>query len=171
MILGALARPSPLKGFDLLRDALRSLSTHSDRLRLRVVLWPGDEGSWLDLPDDLVVEQVYCEDDVALRRFYQSCDAFVFSSRIEGFGLPPLEAMACGVPVITTDCGGVRMFAEHERTALLVPLERGAAGIAQAIERLLDDEGLAHSLREQGLARASQLTPTQLIERYDAALR
>lgn len=172
MVLGAIARQTPLKGFDLLQDALRALDARQRAsLRLRLVLWPGDDGRWLELPADLAVERVRCEHDAALRSFYQSCDMFVFSSRLEGFGLPPLEAMACGAPVITTDCGGVRMFAEHERTALVVPLAHGARGLARAIARLLDDEALARALRERGLARACQLTPAHMIASYDAALR
>ena len=56
-----------------------------------------------------------------MSEFYARCDIFVFSSRGEGFGLPALEAMAVGCPVITTDSGGVRQFATDSENCLMTP--------------------------------------------------
>ena len=53
-------------------------------------------------------------DDARLASLYRGCDAFVFPSRGEGFGMPLVEAMACGKPVVTTDAGPAREFCPRE---------------------------------------------------------
>lgn len=58
-----------------------------------------------------------------LVRLMQRCHAFVLPTRAEGWGLPVLEAMACGLPAIVTDYSGLREFA-NERNAYLIPVER-----------------------------------------------
>lgn len=59
--------------------------------------------------------------DDELAELYSSTDIFAFPSHIEGFGLPPLEAMACGTPVVTTDCLGVRDYVNNGKNAIMVP--------------------------------------------------
>jgi glycosyltransferase involved in cell wall biosynthesis len=94
-------------------------------------------------PDDVVVE---------LMNF---CEVFVFPSLYEGFGLPPLEAMACGAPVITSNASSLPEVVGD--AALLVdPLS--IEEIAAAMHRVLGDAALRHELREKGLARAGQFS-------------
>lgn len=64
-----------------------------------------------------------CESDYDVARFYQQGHVFVLPSRCEGWGLPILEAMASGIPVITTGFGAHSTFATPE-TAMILPLER-----------------------------------------------
>jgi len=83
---------------------------------------------------------------------YEYCRARVFAvgSYFEGFGQPGLEALACGVPLVTTDNGGCREYAIDEETALVVP-PRDADVLVAAIQRLLGDGELASRLRRNGL--------------------
>jgi GT2 family glycosyltransferase len=85
------------------------------------------------------------------------CRARVFAvgSYVEGFGMPGLEALACGVSLVTTDNGGCREYAFHEETALVVP-PRDSDALASAIKRLLDDRALAERLRANGLRLAHE---------------
>ena len=74
------------------------------------------------LPEGIESERLKPNGDAQMAEFYRGCDAFVFTSFLEGFGLPPLEAMACGIPVLTTDCGGIREYA-NEKNAVIIPPE------------------------------------------------
>ncbi|MBI4993185.1 MAG: glycosyltransferase family 4 protein [Candidatus Magasanikbacteria bacterium] len=90
-----------------------------------------------------------------LARIYSLATVFVSSSWAEGFGLPGLEAMACGVPVVTTDSGGVRDYAIPEETAIVVPPQNSRA-LADAIIRVLNDEPLRRKLIKNGLAKVAE---------------
>jgi GT2 family glycosyltransferase len=86
----------------------------------------------------------------ALGRIYASTEVFAVGSWFEGFGQPGLEALACGVPLVTTDNGGCREYAVDGETALLVP-PRDAPAMAEALRRVLDDRPLARTLVANGL--------------------
>jgi alpha-1,3-rhamnosyl/mannosyltransferase len=90
-----------------------------------------------------------------LPALYSGARAFVFPSLYEGFGLPPLEAMACGTPVACSDIPSLRKTA-GDAALLFDPKEPEA--IAAALERLLTDAALREDLRERGLRRAAELT-------------
>jgi glycosyltransferase involved in cell wall biosynthesis len=89
--------------------------------------------------------------DEALARLYRGAVALAFVSLYEGFGLPIVEAMACGTPVITSDVGAMSEVAGD--CALKVD-PRSTQEIGRAIDRLLDSESLRVDLRFRGLNRA-----------------
>lgn len=101
-----------------------------------------------------------------LRRVYSSATIFVSSSWHEGFGLPGLEAMACGVPVVTTDSGGVREYAIPEETAVVVPPQNPQA-LADAIVRVLDDESLRKKLIKNGLEKVKEFDWNKSIDKLE----
>jgi glycosyltransferase involved in cell wall biosynthesis len=90
-----------------------------------------------------------------LRPIYSAATAFAFPSLYEGFGLPVLEAMACGTPVVTSNVGAT---AEVANDAALLVDPRDTASIVAALERLLTDPRLRSELRECGLARAAEFS-------------
>jgi glycosyltransferase involved in cell wall biosynthesis len=93
------------------------------------------------------------ERPVDLMAFYTTCDIFLFPSLAEGFGLPPLEAMACGAATVISDCGGVREYARHIGNCLLfTPGDATAA--ANAVQHLIDDSPLRAGLVAEGRATA-----------------
>jgi glycogen(starch) synthase len=90
----------------------------------------------------------------ALSALYGSADALLFPVRWdEPWGLVPLEAMACGVPVIATGTGGSAEYLVDESNCLLVPRD-DATALARAVRRLADDPALRARLRQQGLVTA-----------------
>ena len=100
--------------------------------------------------------------DGTLSVLYRLASVFVFPSLYEGFGLPPLEAMACGAPVITSN---VSSLPEVMGGAALLVDPYSAESIANAIERVLSDPVLAADLRAKGLARAQDFSWEQSVAR------
>lgn len=103
---------------------------------------------------------------------YRGASCFVFPSRYEGFGLPPLEAMACGVPVVTTDAASLPEVVGNAAFAVDPDDERDMAG---AVIATLVQENLAAELRAKGLEQAAtfswEKTALQTLTVFDAALR
>lgn len=88
-----------------------------------------------------------------LARLICSGRVFVSAAWHEGFNFCPLEAMACGVPVVMTDDGGSRDYARHSENALVVEVENWHA-LGQAIRKVLRDQELRSHLIEEGLRTA-----------------
>jgi glycosyltransferase involved in cell wall biosynthesis len=138
----------PRKGIDDLIEVWRTL----DGPRPRLVLC-GARGWRVRLPRDERIEIMGYVDRAALRDLYRHARLFVYPSRYEGFGIPPLEALACGAPVVATRTGAIPEFADD--AALLVrPGDRTA--LRDAIARALGDDALRSELRARGPERASR---------------
>ncbi|HTI14943.1 MAG TPA: glycosyltransferase family 1 protein [Dictyobacter sp.] len=93
--------------------------------------------------------------DHELVTLYSLADMFVFPSFFEGFGIPPIEAMACGAPIITSNTSSLP---EVVGDAALLVNPHQTEEIAQAMLRLLDDIQLREDLRQKGLQRIQQFT-------------
>lgn len=93
--------------------------------------------------------------DDDLPRWYNAATVFVYPSVYEGFGLPPLEALACGAPTVTS--AGTAMV-EIVGDAALLTDPRDPAALAAALARLLDDDALRATLRERGPRQAAPFT-------------
>jgi L-malate glycosyltransferase len=106
----------------------------------------------------------------AMAAAYRQADVVINPSLVDNMPNSLLEAMASGVPVVSTEVGGVPFIVEHERTALLVPAAQPQA-MAAAIVRLLQDRSLARSLRREGLAEIQRYTWPQVAPRLAAVYR
>ncbi len=95
-----------------------------------------------------------------LAAFYRLARAFAFPSLYEGFGLPPLEAMACGTPVVTSN---VSSLPEVAGGAAVLVDPHDAASIAKGLERAVTDETLRSELVQRGLARARDFSWAQSV--------
>jgi glycosyltransferase involved in cell wall biosynthesis len=104
----------------------------------------------LGLADQVLFPGYVAAED--LPALYNLADLFVFPSLYEGFGLPPLEAMACGLPVVASTAPALREVLDG--AALLVPpLDVNA--LAEAMASVLDNPDVSARLREAGLHRAA----------------
>jgi glycosyltransferase involved in cell wall biosynthesis len=93
---------------------------------------------------------------------YRLAAVFVFPSLYEGFGLPPLEAMASGTPVVTSNLSSLPEVA-GDAAVLVDPYDPDS--IAGGIERVLTDETVRRTLRQKGLARARQFSWEESVRR------
>jgi glycosyltransferase involved in cell wall biosynthesis len=119
----------------------------------------------LSLGDSVIFTGYIDWDDVAL--FYNAADLLVYPSICEGFGLPVMEAMACGVPVVTSFGSSLEEVAGG--AAILVD-PYSIDSIADALGAVIADRQLAVSLREKGLRRVADFRrarkPQQTISIY-----
>jgi glycosyltransferase involved in cell wall biosynthesis len=140
----AYARVGPARGISLViaGGQNRFLSEHelAEPTRLGLGDWVRWAG-WLDA--------------ATLAAFYQAAQALLMPSLFESFGLPIVEAMASGCPVVTSNCYGAKEVATD--AALLVD-PTSVAAIAEGLERVLTDAGLRQQLIERGFVRSSMFT-------------
>ncbi|MEW6248462.1 MAG: glycosyltransferase family 1 protein [Nitrospirota bacterium] len=122
----------------------------------------GDVGKRTEVRDQIVVAGLEKQavftgvvSDERLIELYQHAAAFVFPSLYEGFGLPVLEAMACGCPVISSNAASLPEVAGD--AAILVD-PKDTQGFSDAMARVLADADLRRDLREKGLTQAAQFT-------------
>jgi D-inositol-3-phosphate glycosyltransferase len=94
-------------------------------------------------------------DRVELADYYAAADVFVSTPWYEPFGITPLEAMACGTPVVGSAVGGIKYTVRDGETGFLVP-PRDPDALAARLARLLADERLRAELGRQGIARVQR---------------
>lgn len=138
----------------LLRAFERISASHPD---VRLLLVGPDAAGYIEsvLDDADVAARVHFTgpvDDDVLRGLYAGAAVFAFPSRYEGFGLPPLEAMGLGAPVVCSDAASLPEVVGD--AALTVPAGDVAA-MARAMAQVLDDAATAEDLRARGRSRAA----------------
>jgi glycosyltransferase involved in cell wall biosynthesis len=103
------------------------------------------------------VEYFYQPSAEKLRELYSISDIFLWPSREEGFGLPPLEAMACKCAVVSTDTGAIRDYAIHDQTVLIVQPKRPDL-MAEEMIKLIESEEKIKQISLNGFKMASEFT-------------
>jgi glycosyltransferase involved in cell wall biosynthesis len=151
----------PRKNLDMLIRAYAHLRREPHIAHGLVLV--GDRG-WKYEPIFRLVEQLGLRDAIRftgavpaddLPALYNAADLFVYPSLYEGFGLPPLEAMACGTPVVTSNVSSLPEVV-GDAALLLDPHDEG--GLVEAMARGLADVELRQHLRERGFEQARQFS-------------
>lgn len=152
----------PRKNLGVLLEAVAILRQQDIPVRLIKVGGSGGE-RWreafktqiakLKLEEVVIIVDKVSEADLPL--LYNATDLFVTTSLLEGFGLPALEAMACGTPVICSDAGSLPEIV-GDAGILINPQDPNA--IANRIREILDDSDKRHDMRERGLEQAAKFT-------------
>ena len=108
--------------------------------------------------------------DDELARLYSSADLFLFTSYVESFGLPPLEAMACGTPVVMTDALGNRDYAVNGVNSIVVK-PGDVKALVDAAYQVLTDEKLEERLTQGGLETAKKWTWDKVVDVFERAIK
>lgn len=108
---------------------------------------------------DSVVFKGYMEDD-ELQTLYNTAAAFIMPSLYEGFGIPVLEAMALGAPVIASDIPVLREVAED--AAYFYGAPEDVERLSVALQAVIEDKALRDSMIQKGLLRAKHFTPAKV---------
>ena len=152
------------KGIDIARRVARGL----------VARRPDVGIVWITPNDPLgakMGETVVNPTQEVLARYLREASVYIGTSRYESWGLPALEAMASGTPVVSTDNGGILTFGRDGENCLLVPVDDVDAIVA-AVIRVLDDPDLAEGLVSAGLETAAlynwSVITAELLDRYRA---
>jgi len=169
----------PRKNLSVLVSAFEEVIRSRPTSSLQLVIAGG--AGWLNGPlfeaiekspvTDRILLTDYLHDD-DLRALYASCRAFIYPSLYEGFGLPPLEAMACGAPVIASDIPSLK---ETTGAAALLFDPHRFDDLAEKLISLLRDENARLELAKSGQRRASQFSwagaARETLDVYERALR
>jgi glycosyltransferase involved in cell wall biosynthesis len=159
-----LYHPDPRKGADDGIAALNGLRRRVPGVLIQVygTVYPAHQmPSWMRFD--------FQPDDAALRRRYSTSTLLLYPSRYEGFGLPPLEAMACGCPSVTTAVGAIPEFASDRREALIV--QRGdVEAMVERMEEMLTNRDLRQRLSSEGLRTADRYSLDRVAPMFASAL-
>lgn len=149
----AVGSQAPHKNFKVIMDSLEFLPARS----FDVVVAGGQNPRIFSEGDGLGpgIKQAGYVSDGELRALYENAGCFIYPSLYEGFGLPPIEAMTCGCPVVVSReaslpevCGNAAAYCDA----------RNPASVAEAVARVMQDGGLQQRLRALGRSRAAELT-------------
>jgi starch synthase len=150
------------KGLDVLLDAWKQVSREGEgkELELLLVGFGMDTDKFRERLAASRLRNVqwrdeFVRDKAELRCYLSAADVYVFPSRHEGFPLAPIEAMACGLPVVAADAPGIRDILEGSEISggLIVPTE-DATALARALGRVLEDRALRLELGTRARQRA-----------------
>jgi glycosyltransferase involved in cell wall biosynthesis len=154
VLIGSLGNIRPAKAYDVLISAAAILVSKFKNIRFLIAGHPKEPLiqqlqsmiTQFDLSDN-VFFLGFQEDSVT---FLKQMDFFILCSQSEGFSIATIEAMAAGLPIVVTRCGGPEEIVKHHHDALMVEVNQPEA-IADAIEKLLLDKNLSQKLSNNAL--------------------
>lgn len=161
------------KGFDMLLQAWSRIEKQYPDWQL-AVYGDGERTSYEQLMEDLGIDAARCHlngPTSDIQSEYVNSSLFVFSSRFEGFGMVLVEAMACGLPVVSFACPcGPRDIIKDGYDGLLV--ENGnVEALANSLSMLMNDETLRFSMSQEGQKNVQRFRIEQVAQQWNAILK
>ena len=156
------------KGFDLLLHAWAMIEKQHPDWEL-AVYGMGNRSPYERIIDECHIDRTRCHlngptDDV--KKEYLNSSLFVFSSRFEGFGMVLIEAMACGLPVVSFDCPcGPKDIVHHNEDGLLVP-SGNTTSLADALRLVICDDSLRQKMAVMAAANVKRFQLTGIARRW-----
>jgi glycosyltransferase involved in cell wall biosynthesis len=168
-IILQLGRMVPRKGVDtVIRGFARLIKEQDISARLLIIGGESDEPDPQKTPEIGRLQSIAAEEGVidrvtfvgrrgreALKHYYSAADIFVSTPWYEPFGITPIEAMACGTPVIGSNVGGIKYTVVDGETGFLIP-PKDPETLAERLAELLRDPELLERFREESLRRVNE---------------
>ncbi len=155
---------------------VRQLQNEGSTVALTMLGHDKGDGSWQETQRVAaalgVSEHMQCPGGVPkseVPHWLGQADIFINTTNVDNTPVSVLEAMACGLCVVSTDAGGLPYLLTHEHDALLVPCD-DARAMAAAVRRILDEPGLAERLSHNARCTAQQFAWTDLLPRWEKLL-
>lgn len=158
------------KGFDLLLQAWKAIEQLHQDWEL-AIYGMGDRTPYEKMITDLQIDRDRCHlygSTPDIKAEYLNSSLFVFSSRFEGFGMVLIEAMACGIPVVSFDCPcGPKDIVCHNEDGLLVPSGRSDL-LAEALHELMIDEEKRKRMASAAVKDVKRFVLSEICGRWNA---
>ena len=158
-------KASPFKGFDILEAALPHIARAAEG-RDVILLALGQDAPDAEVGGVRVRFIPFVSEPTRVAEYYRAADLYLHPARAENFPLAILEAMACGVPIVASDVGGIPEIVVDAETGLLVPAGDPQA-LAAAASALLADDTRRAAFSAAGVARVgAEFTLERQVHRY-----
>ena len=149
---------NPFKGGDFVFEAFEKLKNRNDILFLNVGGNSDQKsGNWRDLG--------YVSKPEIMAKLCSAGDIYIFPTLAETFGLTIVEAMSCGLPVVTFETGGVPEIVENNKTGSVVEYKNGEM-LTSALEKLLDDDKLREKMAENAVEASKKFSSKRMALEY-----
>ncbi len=149
---------NPFKGGEFVFEAFEKLKNRNDILFLNI---GGDSGqkseNWQDYG--------YVNDSKTMAKLYSAADIYLFPTLAETFGMTIVEAMSCGLPVVTFETGGVPEIVENGKSGFVVEYKNGEK-LVEALEKLLDDYELREKMAENAVNASKKFSSERMALEY-----
>jgi len=156
------------KGFDLLLQTWAKIEKHHPDWEL-AIYGMGERSSYEQVIDELQIDRSRCHlfgSTPDIKKEYLNSSIFVFSSRFEGFGMVLIEAMACGLPVVSFDCPcGPKDIVRHEQDGLLVP-SGNIDSLADALHKLMSDDTLRQEMASKAIVNVKRFQLDEIAKQW-----
>ncbi|AEH44952.1 glycosyl transferase group 1 [Thermodesulfatator indicus DSM 15286] len=165
-------RFDPRNGLDILIEAFKILAREKPNIRLIIMGFGPLEPTYRKMVPKELTEKIIFVGKIDEERpaYYRSAHVLCFPAKKGSFGITLLEAMASGVPVVTTDIEGFRFVMEDGKHGLMVKPEHGAEGYARALKFLLENpekrKEMAQKARERALEFSWDKVTADLLDHY-----
>ena len=145
--LGTIYHATPAKGFGLILSVLRELATKSKGVVVKLVSPKplGNLATSFNCPKNIIFKEVVGSNQELLAQTYTDCSVWLAAAQKEGFGLPPLEAMACGTPIVMLPTSGLDVLLQGSPARVCSSISDMVANILDVVSSPQKREGISES--------------------------
>ena len=149
---------NPFKGGEFVFQAFEKLKNHNDILFLNIGGESGQKSeNWQNFG--------YVNDPQTMAKLYSASDIYLFPTLADNCPLTAIESLACGLPVVTFETGGVPEIVKNEKSGMVVEYKNGKM-LVETLEKLLDDDELREKMAENAVNASKKFSSERMALEY-----